>query len=448
MIKNIILKLKNNPFWKSVATLSAGQIIAQLINIVSIPIISRIYSKTAYGDFGIVTSTATIIVGFIGMGLSSAIMVPKTKEESKTIFKVTYFLQFILSLLICAVIIIISFKIKLFETQIPYFLAIIIMFLYICLSSLSSLMNIYVNKLNMNKVLFFNPLIGAMSTLLITLPLGLLGLDIIGLYIANIVTLIIVNAHMLTRANPFKGKFNFADIKNVFIKYKHFVIYQYPANLMDTFTLQAPNQILSNNFGNAALGDYAMCNKIFSMPMSLISAPIQTVYFRTASQKYRDGEDIADFTYSLVMKIMLLAIIPIITLMSFGETLFSFILGSQWKVAGTLASILALQYVFSFCYNCITYCRVCINKQKINLYTSIAQVVTIVSSLLIGALFFKSLIGTISCFAVANLIFSIINIAINFYCLKKYTFKFVTRAILFCFICVAVTFILKWLLKI
>lgn len=446
-MNSLLKKLRANPFWKSVGTLSAGQIISQCINLFSIPIISRIYSKNAYGDFGIVTSTATIIIGFIGFGIGSAIMAPKDNDESEVIFRAGILLQFILATVLSIGIIILMPWHTFFTTSIPYPVAVIVMYFYILLNVLSSYMNVYVNRLQKNKVLFFNPLIGAMCTLCITLPLGLLKFDSVGLYVASIISLTITNVHMFKHANPIKKMPRIKDIIYVIKKYKDFIRFQYPSNLMGTFTNQLPNQILSSNYGNAVLGDYSMCNKVFNLPFSLIASPIQTVYFRTAAQMFRDGDNLADFTFSLISKLMLIAMVPIVIVMGFGKEIFVFVLGSQWDIAGQLASILALQYLFSFCYSCVTYCRVAIGQQKINLFTSIVQLIVIVISLLVGGIYFKTLIGTITCFAVANTVLGLANIAVNFYCLKKHLLKYVLFSGTYCAVCLILSAIIKSVFK-
>lgn len=429
---NIIDKIKSSAFWKSVVTLSMGQIIAQCINLFSVPIISRIYNKNAYGEFGILVSTATIIIGFIGLGLGSAIMIARDEREADKVFQVAFTLQLILATLIVIVLFLIWPFQKMFSTNLPYPTALIIMYSYIILTVLSSLLTVYINRLKLNQILFMNPLIGALSTLLLTLPLGMMGYDSVGLYIANITSLLLMNIHMLRKKNPFTKLMPFKEWIIIIKKLKAFILYQYPSNLLGTFTGQMPNQILARNYGNAALGDYAMCERVFGLPFALIATPIQTVYFRTVAQKHKDGQDIAQLTFSLVTKLLLIAFVPIGILMIFGEGLFVFVLGEQWGTAGRLASILSLQYIFLFCYNCITYCRVTIGKQKINLYVSIMQIVMIVLSLVIGVTFFGTLVGTITCFAVCNTVFSIANITITFMCLKKYTLQFLAFSICYC----------------
>lgn len=447
ILSNIYKKFKKSSFWISVATLSSGQIIAQCINIFSVPLISRIYSKVSYGDFGLVTSTATIVVGFIGLGLGSAIMVPEDDEESRKVLRSTYSIQLALSAIICVGMLVISPYHVFFNTQLSYEASLVIMFLYINLSVFSSLLTVYINRLEFNKVLFLNPLISSFSTLLITLPLGLMGLDMVGLYIAYLVSTFIAIVHMLHSANPFTSLPSIAEIKFVLQKYKNFVIFQFPSNLVGTFAQQMPNQFLARSFGNGALGDYIMCNKVFGLPMSLVASPIQTVYFRIAAQKYKEGNDgLADFTFSLVTKLMLIAFVPLVIGMAFGKEIFSFVLGRQWETAGILASILGLQYVFTFCYDCITYCRIAINKQKINFITSIIQVVVIVGSLIFGVVVFQTLIGTISCFAIAYLFYSVFNITVTFYCLQKYVLKFIIFSFVYCIICLLLTYGLRFLI--
>lgn len=442
-IKNLWERFKGSGFWKSIVTLSAGQIIALSINIFTIPIISRIYSKEAFGDFAIVTSTATIIIGFIGLGLGSAIMMPKSDEESEEILVSSLLIQIFLLIAVTIVMFILMPYYKIVSSELPYIVAIMVMFIYIILTVISSLMSVYINRLKMDKVLFINPLIGALLALCLKIPLGLMGFDSVGLYIATITSLILVNIHMIRNANPFKKKINLSGVFCVLKKYKDFVIYQYPANLMGIFTSQMPNQLLGRNFGSSALGDYSMNNSVFAVPSGLLASPIQTIYFRTVSQRYRDGEDIADFTYSLITKLMIVSSVPIIAIMAFGEEIFAFVLGAQWASAGILASLLALQYLFSFLYNCITYCRVAINKQRVNLFTSVFQFVFIIASLIFGVIFFNTLLGTIACFAVANLIYQIINISITFFCLKKHAIKFLLFSILFCLASITIAFMLK-----
>ena len=73
-----------------------------------------------------------------------------------------------------------------------------------------------------------------------------------------------------------------------------------------------------------------MNEKILGIPIRIIGAPINTVYFRTASEYYKKGKSLADFTFSLIIKILLIALFPIIVTVIWGEQIFSLILGPNW----------------------------------------------------------------------------------------------------------------------
>ena len=180
---------------------------------------------------------------------------------------------------------------------------------------------------------------------------------------------------MLIAQNPFKNKFSFSKTISIFKKYRKFLIYQYPSNLLNQFGSQFPKQYISASFGNIELADLDMSDKIVNQPLGLIASPIQAVYFRTISEKYKRGEDIGEFTYKLVIASLILGIIPVLLLLFMGDSIFAFVLGSEWSFAGRIAGILSVSYTFNFIYSCITYARVVINQQKSNLVTTIINII-------------------------------------------------------------------------
>jgi len=377
------------------------------------------------------------------LGLGSAIMAAETQEESEKVLRSCFIIQYVLSTILCLLFIMMYPSLNLFTTRLPYFISVLFMYLYLNLSIHSSLMNVYINRLGDDKVLFINPLINALCTLLITLPLGLIGWDSIGLATASIISLVLANIHMLYNHNPYSKKFHYKDISYIFRKYKRFVLFQYPSNLVEAFSGQLPLQMISRFFGNTALGDFSMTNKVFRVPLSVISTPIQIIYFRTISERMKNGEDIADLTYSLITKILLVAVVPLVLGVAFAEDIFAFVLGSQWRAAGTIASIMAFPFLFNFCYNCVTFCRVVIGQQKVNLIITLLHLLIMISSLLIGIFVLGSLFSTIICFSITETVYSIFNLYANFYYLKKNASKFLFFIIIYLIVSVLLIGLLK-----
>lgn len=431
-INYLVEKMKKSEFFKSITILVSGNVIAQLITLITVPIVSRIYSQEAYGEFSIMISTAAIVGSFASLGLTSAIMIPKEESKAQAVVSTAFVTQFVISTVFFIVSIMLIPYVHFFTTKVSYPIACILLYIYLILTNMAAILSTYVNRQKKYKVLFWNSLIGSLATLLITLPLGILGWGSTGFIIAAICSAIISNTQMVIRSNPFKRLILVKEMVAIYKEFKEFIIYQFPANLIANLVIQLPNQTFSASFGNIALGGYAMCQRLLGYPLNIIGAPIGTVYFRTASQYFREGKNIGEFTFSLIRRVMMVAFIPLVLLMSFGDKLFMFVLGSKWEEAGLFASVLALQYVLMFCNLCIAYNLVAINRQKTNLVISGVQFIMVGVSIFIGLFFFKNMYSTLICFAIGNTAFQTLKISINLYYLNKTFFiKFIFFAILY-----------------
>jgi len=409
-IKAVWQLFKKNEFWSSVAKLSAGQIIAQAITIAATLVLSRIYTDSDYGTFGIITSTGAIIMSIIDVALGSAIMVAKTDEDSKRVLTVSFLIQMVLMAAIVFGMIALSPVKKFFTvSSIPYTVAVLIMAVYIAVNSLYSLIRIYINRKKLNNILFLNSLISAGCTVFISIPLGFLKFGFIGLISATVLGALLSIIQMMRVSFPFTKIESFGDIKKTFVECRDFILFQYPSNIMGSVSNNMPNQTLYNMYGGTGLGIYAMCNKVFQMPLNLIITPIQTVYFRKAVEMKDSTKELSDFSFGFIQKFMLLALIPVILVMSFGESIFGFVLGQQWHESGLIAAIMCPYYFFYFCNSCMAYLRVSIGKQKINLVMTVAQLVSSLAALLLVMILPKKLILSVAVFAIISILFLILS---------------------------------------
>lgn len=446
MFNLLLLKWHQSPITKALSTLVSGQILAQTILLFATPIISRIYDIASFGQFSILTSTASIISSFSLLGLSSAIMIPEDEQKAKHVLTSAVWVQFLFITLIAFAAITLKPYFQFFDLGVPYSIAILLLFIHSVLINLINLLSIYMNRNKLYRVLFWNAIISATTTLCITIPLGYAGAGFWGFVSASIVSSVICCAQMIHKTNPLV-RISWARGVKIISEYKDFVLYQYPANSVGTLALQLPNQMLDMSFGSEALGSYSMSNKIFRMPISLIAAPINTVYFKTMVDFKREGKDLAGFTFSLVSKIMLVAFVPLVILIAFGDVIFAFVLGNQWGEAGSIAAILGLQYVLAFCGICTSYCRVSIGRQGMNLMMSIVHLTVITAALLIGIYVFTGLKPTIVCFAIGNSLYQLLNMVVNFYCLGKCMLKYLFFSLSYCLVSVGTGFLLRLLIN-
>ena len=96
-----MINLKNNPivkseFLKNVFTLLSGATIAQIITLIAIPILTRIYTPEDFGYIAIYLSIANIVAAISTGRYELSIMLPEKRIEALAIFKGTFKLKRIL----------------------------------------------------------------------------------------------------------------------------------------------------------------------------------------------------------------------------------------------------------------------------------------------------------------------------------------------------------------
>ena len=223
-INSFFQRIKSNMFWKSVVVLVSGNVIAQVIGILTIPIVTRLYDPVAFGEFTLIFSVASIILNIVTLGLTSAVMVAVNDDESSDIFTVAFFTILFLSTLVLILMISTSHYLQFFNPTMPYSSACLLVYGFILINGLNGLLGIYVNRKGLNRVLFYNAIIAAFSTIFLKIPFGILKFGSYGLIWAALIAGIISTIQMVYHSKPFKRLPDFQTIKAVFKKYRDFVV--------------------------------------------------------------------------------------------------------------------------------------------------------------------------------------------------------------------------------
>ena len=431
-VKQWVHRLFHNSFFVSVFKVGSGQLIAQILALVSVPILSRVYSDTAYGDTALITSTAAILINLSTFGLQSAVMKPEDDEECRTVFTTAFLTNTLICTLFTAGCAVLLGRFRVFDVSENYPLALVTMWMYCVLYSTNQLLTVYSNRKKRYNRLFFNPIIGAAVNFAVAIPLGLLGFGFMGFMLTNISQYLLTSVHMMWGDLPYKKGYTLRDFKRVFVDYKDYVLFQYPSNFIGNFGIEYPTQYLGRVFTTQQLGGYSMCVRVMKYPIRLIAAPISTVYFRTATEYHREGKNLAGFTYKMISRILLAAAVPVAVFIFAAEPLFAFVLGGSWRAAGTLAGFLIIQYVLLFCSQTTSYCRVAIGRQRTNLVVTIVRLAVAAVSCSAGYALFHTMQATVFCYSLGQCLYNIYDMAVNFRCMdRRYMWKYLAVAVLF-----------------
>lgn len=372
-IKDFISK---NIFLRSVFMLSSGNVIAQVINFVGMPFITRIYPPSVFGVYTLLSTNAALISGVANLGMMLSFLLPEDDDEARALSR------FVLSATTCisgiAVTILFCYQehYKIVNTSdISYSVFLVMVFFYIIATTVNGICYAYINRHKLYGVMFWNPIIYAFVNIVLFILLGHESPTSISYIIATIAATAISILQMCYCANPFSGydKREY-EFRKLLIDYKRFPLFQMPANFISGVGKQIPIQTIELVFSTTILGLWSMALKVMSLPISFLAAHINKIYFQEASQRFARGEEIGEFALNTLEVNIKLAIVPILMVAIFGDFIFSFALGDRWKEAGTLAGLIASYQLVEFANTCIGGSFVIIKKNTWNVISGIAFV--------------------------------------------------------------------------
>lgn len=368
-LKSFIDRVRSSGFLKSVLTLSSGAVVGQAINFFGMPIVGRVYTPAAMGDYTVITTNAGVISSLACLGMMTVFLLPERDEEARGLSRLVLFATLLITTVAALGLWLVAPFWRIFSTEeTPYTLALGVLWLYIVCNTVSNICYAYANRQSLYRVLFWNPILYAGSNVVLSILFGVLDWGFLGYTLATILAFVVNIAHLMLHGNAFK-RVSESDCRPLPLlrKYRRFPIYQMPANLISSLGTQIPVQMMERFYSSTALGMYSMALKVLSLPTTLLATPVNRVYFQEASQRYNRGEDIGEFSFNILKANIKIAMIPIAVLIVFGEWIFALFLGEQWTEAGTYAAILGVSQLFAFCASCLSGCFVIVNRNQLNL---------------------------------------------------------------------------------
>lgn len=402
-------KIKNHSVLKNIMKMMTGTMLGQVISIIMVPISSRIYGAELYGDLAVFTSASSVCTSVLGFGLASAIMVEKTDYESMQTYKLAVNLTNLFVFFVAATALIIAPIVQFVKSSLPYPIMIIMLSFYVMTTNQINMLYAWLNRKGRYNVLLFNPIIAPLVNNGLVITLGLTGFTHIGLYVGLIASQFLTLLHMFLHMDKIDYKLKYSEIKVIIQRNKDFILYQYPASMMNTVVSNLPIQILSACFGNTVVGYYSMAMKLLNIPSNIISTSMSRIYFKEATDVHHSGGNARGYTYKLCKLVMSIFLVPIVGILVLGNWAIPLFLGSDWMPSVDYIKIMAIWNLFAIFSNCTAGFPSIIGKQKINMLVSLTRL-CIFPVVMLGLSYvfrnpYITLIGYVIAYAIINTIY-------------------------------------------
>jgi lipopolysaccharide exporter len=407
-IRGLFKNLFQRPFLRNTFSLITGTTAAQIIGIVTSPIISRIYSPADYGIFALFVAVTSILSVFIAGRYELAIMLPASHDEAFSILKLSIFITVCNSFIVAFVFLpIFNF---ILNPLIFHFHDITWIFLIPIMALCAGLFQelyYWSNRLkrykNMAMIQMYQGIIGAA----LTIAFGFMRMGGNGLIVAALFSQIIGTILLLYQ--NWRSDKGMLDIKRndsyltLMKKYRDFPLYSLPTAFLDVFSMQIPVFMINKLFSNSSLGLYSFANKILNKPMSLIGSAAGQVFYQKFSESVENPKKAISLLIKTWVFLFMVAVLPMTTIALFGQDIFAFVFGKQWAEAGKIAMILAPMLLIIFISSPTSTAYVALRIQHLLLIFGITVVIYRPIAFLLGGKYHSLNIG-LAIFAILEII--------------------------------------------
>jgi O-antigen/teichoic acid export membrane protein len=349
-------KLFNNKFIHNVIVVASGAAGAQIITMLFMPFITRLYGAEAFGLLGVFTAVLTVLTPIAALAYPIAIVLPKEDDDARSIAKLSLLIASVMSIIIFTVIFFTKeLLITWFNLQaIDNYLLLLPIALFFAATQqimqqwlirkkqfkvtarVAVSQSLIINSIKAG-VGVFNP-IGAILIFTATLGNALYTMQLwFGAQKWSIET------DRINSENSSKS-----NLKILAHKHKDFPLYRAPQQFINALSQSLPVLILASFFGPAAAGFYALGKTVLSMPSTLIAKAVGDVFYPRITEAAHNNENLFKLVLKATLALAIVGILPFGIVTIFGPWLFGFVFGAEWVVAGEYARWLSLWLYFMF----------------------------------------------------------------------------------------------------
>lgn len=332
---------------RGMATLAMGSIIARVIGLLTVPILTRIYAPTDYGVLSVFNGLVQILMPIITLRYAMAIPLPKNDPMAVNMLVLSAGIAAFFLLLIAPVLGFFGgmvFGLFGMDVMTPWWWLLVIA---LAMAVAGEILGNWATRKRAYKMIARRAVTSTVLGEGAKIGFGLLGLKPFGLLFGNMVA---QTGGIIGFAVQFAGDFRrnwgrvtLARIGFLAGYYRAYPIFRLPSQFLLIFSMQAPLLFTAGSYGIEASGQLGLALMTLALPSRFLGESVGKAYYAEAARiGRRQPAELLKLTKAVQKRLFLVAIPPTAILMLFGPSLFSFVFGEQWRVAGNYASVLSI----------------------------------------------------------------------------------------------------------
>ncbi|GAA0789394.1 MULTISPECIES: oligosaccharide flippase family protein [Pseudomonadati] len=356
---------------RNILTLVSSAFFAQILALLLTPILTRLYSPEEFGVFTAFIGYSGTLAAFIFLSLELAIVKSKSARELSSVLGLMLVISiFLLSILSITIYLESSFYTligfdKLFDIK-------TIVLLGVLCSATNLVLNQFISRKEQFSVYATSQISFVALRFVFSYLFFYFGYTQYGLVFGFILATILIIIYLYQRAEIYKERIT---LKKVYFfaalrKHKQLVIFNTPSNIINILIINFPIFFILKNFGLEAAGLFGLAYRMVMLPVTLVNKAIgQVIYKRFSVMSITDKTMLAFIIKNMLF--LTLSFPGFVLLYLFGEEMFSFVFGMEWRIAGEFAALMSPFIFLSFLISPLSYYFVAYDKSDILMMISI-----------------------------------------------------------------------------
>jgi lipopolysaccharide exporter len=335
-------------FLRNILTVGSGGAVAQALTVITMPIITRLYSPEAFAGWGLLISVVVLFTAIVTLRYELAIVLPASHEEAANGLTGSLIVIGIISLVAT---IILFFSWSLFLGGFHEELKLWLWFLPGLIAATGMYQVCYGWLTRTQEFGWYSFSQVALPCMTIGCQMGaaFLGFrDSFGLIAGTLLGqcgVVVILIYFIYRRyrKLFQRSVSAAGIRAFLWKYRVYPFYMTPYTIVSAVRDRLVYFLLATYGQKPDIGFYNLSSRLVSMPNSLLSSAVRPVFFQHATTT---DFKLLETQINRVLNFLAICVVPFWILFLFhARDIFALVFGEPWREAGIYAAILSVPAV-------------------------------------------------------------------------------------------------------
>lgn len=338
VFQRIKLRLERQEFLRHVLTLVSGTALAQLFPLLAAPLISRLYSPAEMGIFTAFMSLVGGVVAFAAWRYDMAIVLPRSDDDARALVKLASRLNAATSVTAGVLLLLFARPVAawLNTPQLSPYLFVVGPVSWAFAQAL--IYGYWGNRRRRYALMAQNRIEQAATTTGTQVGFGFLGFGASGLILSTFLGQLWATTGFFLRFRKEIYGQPVSSLREMMSSFKKMPLLNGPTAVLDSVRLNGVQLLITRFFDSATLGQFGLAWKMLQVPSALINANLTQVFYQRLSLA-KPGE-LAELVKKSIVRSALIGLAPFGLLYLFSPTVFPWVFGARWQLAGEIGAAL------------------------------------------------------------------------------------------------------------